>query len=115
MIDLRTRTKKFSLLIINIVAQLPNKMAAQVIGKQLLRSATSVGANYREALRARSKEEYTSKANVALQELDESSYWLELLQESGIHTGEQAAKAAKETEELIAIFVTIIKKAKQKK
>lgn len=81
----------------------------------MLRSAASVGANYREALRARSKDEYAAKANVALQELDESGYWLELMQESGVYNGDLAGKAAQETDELIAIFVTIIKKAKQGK
>ncbi len=115
MIDLRTRTKNFSLLIIEIYGQLPKRTVAQVIGKQLLRSATSVGANYREALRARSKDEYAAKANVALQELDESSYWLELMKESGILVGDKVEKALEETEELVAIFVTIIKKAKQEK
>jgi len=82
--DLRKRTKLFALRIIKLYASLPKSTEAQVIGKQVLRSGTSVGAHYREAKRARSTAEFISKIEGALQELDETIYWLELLTESGI-------------------------------
>src|SRR6185312_3745654 len=82
--DLRRRTKTFSLRIIRLYSALPTRVEAQVLGKQLLRSGTSVGANYREACRARSAAEFVSKMGIGLQELEESAYWLELLVESEI-------------------------------
>ena len=82
--DLRSRTKQFSLRIVRLFAALPRTTEAQVIGKQLLRSGTSVGAHYREATRARSNAEFISKLEGGLQELEESAYWMELLSESGI-------------------------------
>src|ERR1041384_6544672 len=110
--DLRKRTKLFALRIIKLYASLPKSTAAQVIGKQVLRSGTSVGAHYREAKRARSTAEFISKIEGALQELDETIYWLELLTESGIVPEKQLKPLCDEAEELIAIFVTIAKKAK---
>ena len=82
--DLRKRTKLLALRIIKLYASLPKSTEAQVIGKQVLRIGTSVGAHYREAKRARSTAEFISKIEGALQELDETIYWLELLTESGI-------------------------------
>jgi len=82
--DLRTRTRQFALRIIRLFAALPKTTEAQVLGKQLLRSGTSVGAHYREATLARSDAEFISKLEGGLQELDESAYWMELLSESGI-------------------------------
>jgi four helix bundle protein len=79
--DLRTRTKQFALRIIRLFGALPDTVVAQVLGKQVLRSGTSVGAHYREGHRARSTAEFVSKLEVGLQELDETSYWLELLVE----------------------------------
>src|SRR5256885_5040285 len=81
-LDLRTRTKQYALRVIRLYTALPNAVAAQVMGKQLLRAGTSVGAHYREASRARSDAEFISKLEVGIQELDESSYWMELLTES---------------------------------
>ena len=83
-IDLKQRTKAFALRIIRLFAAIPNTTEAQVIGKQLLRSGTSVGAHYREACRARSSAEFVSKIEGGLQELEESAYWMELLIESNI-------------------------------
>lgn len=83
-----------------------------MIGKQVLRSGTSVGAHYREASRSRSNAEFASKMNVGLQELDETEYWLELLQEADIISAAKLKELRQETNELIAIFVTILKKAK---
>jgi four helix bundle protein len=84
MFDLRDRTKSFALRIVKLYTALPKTTEAQVLGKQVLRSGTSVGAHYREAIRARSNAEYISKIEVGLQELEESIYWLELLAEAGI-------------------------------
>jgi four helix bundle protein len=78
------RTKGFSLRIIRLYSKLPKSTVAQVIGKQVLRSATTAGAQYREANRAKSHADFISKIEGCLQELDETKYWLELLIESGI-------------------------------
>ncbi len=83
-----------------------------MLGKQLLRSATSVGAHYREAKRAKSDADFISKVEGALQELEESAYWLELLSESEIMAPTKLQPLLNESEELTAIFVTIVKKAK---
>ena len=77
--DLRNRTKVFALRVIRLYSALPRSTEAQVIGKQILRSGTSVGAQYREACRARSTAEFVSKMQSGRQELDETGYWLELL------------------------------------
>ncbi len=89
-----------------------NDTVAQVLGKQVLRSATSVGANYREAARARSKSEFISKIGHCLKEIDETEYWLELLVDSGCVPAPRMADLLDETHQLIAIFTTIDKKAK---
>jgi four helix bundle protein len=113
--DLAERTKTFALLIIKIYTGLPHKTVTQVIGKQVLRSGTSVGANYREANRARSKAEFVAKMGDCLKELDETSYWLELTVESAIVDKPNLLMLLEETNQLIAIFVTIINKAKKYK
>lgn len=114
--DLRIRTKQFALRIIKLYGSLPERTEAQVIGKQLLRSGTSVGANYREAFRARSDAEFIAKLGICLQELDETAYWLELLEEAEIIKPPLLADLHDETNQLLAIFTTISKnrKAKQK-
>ena len=111
--DLRTRTTAYALRIIRLYGSLPKTTEAQVIGRQLLRSGTSVGAHYREATRARSRAEFISKIEGALQELDESSYWLELLGLSGIVGKQLLADLCTETDELIAIFTTSAMTAKR--
>jgi four helix bundle protein len=83
-IDLKTRTKRFALDIIQLYSDLPSKTVARVLGDQLLRSGTSVGAHYREAQRAKSVADFISKIEGGLQELEETQYWLELLAESGV-------------------------------
>ena len=80
--DLRHRTKEFAILVVRFYSHLPKSTEAQVMGKQVLRSGTSVGANYREACRARSKAEFIAKVGDCLKELDESSYWFELMAET---------------------------------
>ena len=82
--DLKERTKQFALRIIRLFSSLPKTAEAQVLGKQLLRSGTSVRANYREAYRARSKSEFVAKCGDSLRELEESAYWLELLIDGAI-------------------------------
>jgi four helix bundle protein len=113
--DLTVRTKRYSLDIIKLFVSLPKSEVGKVLGRQMLRSATSVGAQYREANRGKSIPDFVSKIEGALQELDETSYWLELISESGIDQSTELQRVCKETDELIAIFVTIAKSAKQRK
>lgn len=113
--DLGKRTKDFALRIIRVYATLPKTTEAQVIGKQVLRSGTSVGAHYREARRAKSDADFISKLEGALQELDETIYWLELLSESGIVKAERLKPLLAECEELTAMFVTMVKNVKGRK
>jgi four helix bundle protein len=110
--DLRERTKAFALRVVGMFSALPKTTEAQVLGNQLLRSGTSIGANYREAFRARSKAEFIAKCGDSLREIEESAYWLELLVESGVVSAEKLAPLRQECEELTAIFVTILKRAK---
>ncbi len=110
--DLAGRTKDFALRIIRLYCSLPKTAEAQIIGRQLLRSGTSVGAQYREASRGRSVAEFVSKLGGALQELEETLYWLELLSDSGILPPSSLTDLQDETSQLMAIFVTCIKNAK---
>jgi four helix bundle protein len=110
--DLALRTKNFARRIIRLFVALPKETVAQVLGKQVLRSGTSVGANYREANRARSKAEFISKVGDCLKEADETAYWLELLAEESIVSPQRLDPLLKETNELIAILVTISKRAR---
>jgi len=112
--DLRERTKIYALRIIGLYSKLPNDTKAQVIGKQLLRSGTSPGANYREAHRARSNAEFIAKIGICLQELDETAYWIELLVDSGIIQEKKLNSLLDETNQLLAIFTTISKKAQSR-
>ena len=112
--DLKNRTKAFALRVIKLYVALPKTVEAQVLGKQLLRSGTSVGAHYREAQRAKSHLDFISKIEGALQELEESIYWLELIEEAGIFSTERLKPLQHEAEELMAILVTIAKEVKQK-
>ena len=112
--DLRERTKQFALRVIRVYSALPTSTEAQVLGKQVLRSGTSVGAQYREAYRCRSDAEDISKIESALQELEETTYWLELLVDGGFIATERLAPLQQEAEELTAILVTCSKTAKQK-
>ena len=111
--DLRRRTKEFGLRVLRMFSRLPKRTEAQVLGKQILRSGTSVGANYREAYRARSKSEFIAKCGDSLRELEETSYWLELPVEAGRVHSETVGALARECDELIAIFVTILKRSKE--
>ncbi len=113
--DLKDRTKKFALRIIKLYTSLPKTIESQVMGKQILRSGTSVGAQYSESIRARSTAEFISKIESALQELEETTYWMELLVESEIVKAEKLKDLQAEAEELIAILVSSVKTAKRNK
>jgi four helix bundle protein len=106
------RTTEFALRVVKMFVALPKTEEARVLGRQLLRSGTSVGANYREAQRARSKAEFISKIGDCLKELDETSYWLELLVRSEIVPATKLTALRDENNQLLAIFTTISKKAK---
>ena len=114
LVDLKTRTKGFAVRVIRLYAALPKATVAQVIGKQLLRSGTSVGAHYREASRSRSNAEFVSKLEGGLQELEESVYWMELIVESGVFSEERMKEMMKEADELTAILTTCVNNVKKR-
>ncbi len=113
--DLKVRTKQFALRIIRVYSALPSTPVAQVLGKQLLRAGTSVGAHYREAFRSRSDAEFVSKLQGGLQELDETEYWMELLVDADIIAAKRLTQLRQEASELIAIFTTSVKNAKSRR
>jgi four helix bundle protein len=110
--DLRTRTRQFATAVVRCFVSLPRNDEARILGRQLLRSGTSVGAHYREASRARSNAEFISKLEVGLQELDESAYWMELLVDSNLAATASLQPLIQETHELLAIFTSIVKSRK---
>ena len=110
--DLRNRTKQYASLVVRVFVQLPKRPEAQVFGKQLFRSGTSVAANFREASRARTRPEFISKLEVCIQEADESDLWLELLRDDCGISGPELDKLLAETNELISIFVTMVRRSK---
>ena len=113
--ELADRTKKFALRVIRLFVALPKTDEARVLGRQLLRSGTSVAANYREASRARSNAELLSKLGLVEQELDESALWMELLVESGILPAAKLSELRNECDELLRITVASIKTIKSRK
>ncbi|MGH9396642.1 MAG: four helix bundle protein [Terriglobia bacterium] len=102
--DLRQRTKQFALRVIKLFRALPKTEEARVLGRQILRSGTSVAANYRSACRARSRADFISKIGVVVEEADETAFWLELLIDAGIVRGDRLEDLLAETNELIRIF-----------
>ena len=110
--DLRERLRDYSLRIIGMYTALPKTEVSRVLGRQVLRSGTSPGAHHREASRARSDAEFISKMEGGLQELDETAYWLDLLVGSGVVVERKMQGLLEETDELISIFTTIVKKVK---
>ena len=112
--EMKGRTKDFAVRVINMVDQLPKSRAASVISNQILRSATSIGANYREACRARSHKEFISKLAVAEGEADETLYWLELTVEAGMMKKELLADLLKEANEILAILIASGRTAKSR-
>ena len=113
--DLKQRTKDFALRIIRLYAALPKTTEAQVLGKQVLRSGTSIGAHYREAQRAKSDADFVNKIEGGLQEAEETIYWLELLADSGIVSSKRLQPLVAEAEELIKMFVAMVVKVKHKR
>ena len=113
--ELKKRLKEYALRIIRLYEALPKTGAVHVITHQLLRSGTSPGAHYREACRAKSDADFISKVEGALQELDESDYWLELLADGGYETEKKLKPLRDETNELISIFVSIVTKTKSRR
>ncbi len=111
--DLRVRTREFALRVVRLVDALPNGRAADMIGKQILRSATSVGANYRAACRARSTAEFLAKMGIVEEEADETAYWLDLLTDIGIVKAELLAPLRTEADEIVAMVVASIKTARR--
>ena len=110
--DLAARTKDFARRVIRLYVALPRQPVAQVLGKQALRSGTSVGANHREATRARSKAEFISKIGDCLKEADETLYRMELLSDEQIVATSRLAPLIQEANELVSILVTISKRAR---
>jgi four helix bundle protein len=104
---LRARTKRFAIASVRLFQALPKSNEAQVLGKQLLRSGTAVGANYRAVCRARSKAEFLAKIGIVLEEADESLFWLELIQDCRIMEADRLAKITREAQELTRIFAAI--------
>ena len=110
--DLKLRTKEFALAVVRLYSTLPRRRESQVIGDQVLRSGTSVGAHFREAQRAKSRSDFISKIEGGMQELEETVYWLELLEETGFAPVDTLKPLKTEADELMAIFVTIARKTK---
>ena len=109
--ELKERTKKFSLRVIKLVGALPKTVEGRTIGSQLIRSGTSVGANYRAACRGRSKPEFVAKLGVVEEEADESAFWMELIIESNLMKKELVEPLLQEANELVAIMTASRKSA----
>src|SRR6266487_2081370 len=104
--ELKQRTKQFGLRILILLNNLPNTIGGRAVANQLVRSATSVGANYRAACRARSRAEFASKIGTVAEEADESLYWLELIRDGKCVSGKRIASLVSEADELTAIFTS---------
>jgi len=104
--QLKDRTKTFALCVLDLIEQLPNTVRGRVLANQLARSATSVGANYRAACRARSRAEFASKLGTVAEEADESHYWLELIRDGNSLPNAVVSPLVSEADELTAIFTS---------
>jgi four helix bundle protein len=111
--DLRERTKAFALRAIKLATALPGGRMGDVIGRQVLKSGTSIGSNWREACRASSKRHFVTTSEICLREADETLYWLEILSESNVVKAARLAPMMDECNQLVAIFVSTVKRAKQ--
>jgi four helix bundle protein len=109
--ELKARTKEFALRVIRLVDALPNSVKGRAVANQIIRSATSVAANYRAACRARSRAEFIAKIGVVEEEADETAFWLELIIDSNIRTEKQIGPLRKEANELVAIMAASRKSA----
>jgi len=112
---MKQRTKQFAIRVIRLVESLPNRRTVEVLGRQLLRSGTSVGANYRAACRAKSQADFIAKMGIVEKEADECLYWMEILIEAGLVKAEKVGPLMKETDEIPSITVASIKTARSKK
>ncbi len=110
--ELKRRTKQFGIRVLKLVEALPNTSVARMLGHQLLRAGTSVGANYRSACRARSRPDFISKLGIAIEEADEFLYWMEILIEAGIVPKGKLSPLMQEGDELIAILTASAKTAR---
>jgi len=113
--ELKDRTKAFGLRIIRLVEALPKSKTSDVIGKQLLRCGTSVGANYRAACRAKSPADFIAKMKIVEEECDESVYWMELIVESGLMPESRVADLRREADEILSMVVASLKTARARK
>jgi four helix bundle protein len=111
--ELKERTKRFAVSIIRLSRELPTTVDGRTVGHQMIRSGTSVGANYRASCRARSRAEWIAKLGVVEEEADETLFWLEVAVEANLVAGNRAQTLLKEADELTAIFVSSLKSAKQ--
>ncbi|HKS74161.1 MAG TPA: four helix bundle protein [Terriglobales bacterium] len=109
---MKARTKDFALRVIRLCRSLPPSPEGRIIFRQLLRSATSIGANYRAVCRSRSSAEFVSKLGIVLEEADETLFWLELVVESGLTPADKCRALRQEANELVAIFVSSLRTAK---
>ena len=109
---LKARTRDFALRVLRLYRSLPQTEEARILGRQLLRSGTSIGANYRAACRGRSRAEFTAKLGIVLEEADETVFWLELVQDAEVVSGDKLSPLMKEANELVAIFVSSLRTAK---
>ena len=110
--DLKQRTKQFAVDVVRFVQKLPRQQPIDVLGRQLLRSGTSVAANYRAARRARSRKEFLAKMGIVEEEADESSFWLELLADAGLVVSDELRRLRAEADQLVAIVVSSIRTAR---
>ena len=113
--EMKTRTKQFALRVIRLVESLPNRKVANVIGNQLLRSGTSVGANYRASCRAKSTADFVHKLSIVEEEADELIYWMELLVEGKIIKENLLENLMNEADQILSIIVSSIKTVKEKR
>jgi four helix bundle protein len=111
--NLRSRTRQFALSIIRLVDSFPESRTAKIIGNQILCSATSLAANYRAVCLAKSKKDFINKLKIVEEETDETIFWLELLEESGIFTQNQLKGISSEAHEILAIIIASIKTARK--
>jgi four helix bundle protein len=110
--ELKTRTKQFALRVLHMSESLPKGMAAEVMGRQLIRSAASVAANYRAVCRSRSKADFVAKLGIVEEEADECGFWLEMIAEAGLLAPGKLMSLRQEADELTAIFVSSLKTAR---
>ncbi len=112
--EMKDRTRRFALDVMDLIEQVPSTNKGRILADQLLRSATSVGANYRAACRGRSTAEFVAKLGTVLEEADESAFWLELIDEGGLLDNEQVRSLHKEADEICAMVFTARRTAREK-